>query len=274
MVNLKPIMKGRTGVGLAIILAWLVIALSAPILTPYNPNEINLRESLAPPSSAHLLGTDNFGRDTFTRVVYGAGVTFQVIVLSVVVITVPAGFALGLFSYFSRWLDSILNLITDVMLSLPGILFALVIVAGIGPGTLNVSIAVGISQIPYVARVTRSSIISLKSIEYVEAAVATGERPFSILTKYILANSYQPIVVQAVLRASSAVIAVAALSFIGLGVQIPEAEWGAMMVSGAAYLAVSPELVAYPGIALISLVMGMNIFGDGLQYTFREMMRK
>ncbi len=270
--SIKIFFKGRTGVGLYIILGWLVVALLAPFISPYNPIAINLHASLLPSSWAHPFGTDNYGRDTLTRLIYGAGVTFQV--LGVVgLICIPGGIVLGLVAYFSRAFDAVLNIVIDSMLSLPGILFALVIVAAIGTGTINVSIAVGISQIPNIARVTRSSIVPLKHVEFVDAAKATGENSFSILTKYILANSYQPIVVQSIIRLGSAVIAVAALSYIGLGVQIPQAEWGAMMVSGAAYLAADPWLVAVPGVALISLVMGFNLFGDGLQYSLREVLR-
>jgi len=265
-------LRGKTGVGLAIILAWIAAALFLPLTTSYNPNQINLQAALLPPSAAHLLGTDNFGRDEFVRLVLGARVTFQVISI-VAMIMIPFGVLLGILSYVSKALDAVVNVVIDIMLSLPGILFALVIVAGIGPGTFNVSVALGISMIPNIARITRSGVISLKSIEYVEAAIASGESTFNVLIRYVLPNSYQPIVVQCIVRLGGAVAAVAALSFIGLGVQIPQAEWGAMMVGAADYIATAPQLILYPGLALVSLIMGFNLLGDGLQYTLREMLR-
>jgi len=266
-------LKSRTGVGLAIIITWVAFAALVPFLTSYSPNSIDLHSFLLPPSLSHPLGTDNFGRDTFVRLVYGAQVTFQVILI-VAAVMIPAGMLLGLVSYYSKMYDAILNVVIDTMLSLPGILFALLIVAGIGPGTFNVSVAIGISQIPIIARITRSGVISLKNVEYVEGAIASGETSLSVLTRYILANSYQPIVVQSIIRLGGSVVGVAALSFIGLGVQIPQAEWGAMMVNGAAYLSSAPQLVLYPGLALVSLVMGFNLLGDGLQFTLREVLRK
>lgn len=252
-------------VGGAIVIAFLLIAIAAPLIAPYPPNDGNLSERLNPPSRAHLLGTDALGRDLLSRVIYGARISLQIQVVAVVIALVLGTFLGMVGGYFGGWLDNLLMRMMDILLAFPGIFLAIAIIAVLGPGLGNLMLAAGIYSVPQFARIVRGSILSLKEKEFVEAARAAGENDFNILFRYLLPNSMGPIIVQTTLRMATVLLTASGLSFLGLGVQPPTAEWGAMLSTARTYLITSPHAATVPGLAIMCVVMGFNLFGDGLR---------
>jgi len=258
--------KSRIAVlGLFIVALYLAIAVVGPYITPHNPFSQNLSKAFAPISLSHPFGCDEFGRDIFSRIIYGARVSL-IIQLNSVFIALIVGVALGAAGgYFGGKLDEIIMRLMDIMLAFPGMLLALAIVAMLGPSMRNLIIAVGIYSIPQFARITRGSVLSVKQNEYVTAARAIGESDFSIIFLYILPNTLSPIIVQTTLRMATVLLTAAGLGFLGLGVQPPIPEWGAMLSSARMYLRAAPWVAIIPGLAIMITVMGFNFLGDGLQ---------
>lgn len=242
-----------------------VLVIFAPLIAPYSPTEQLRRERLQPPSSTHFFGTDNLGRDVFSRVLYGGRVSLQVGIFSVVIGAV-IGTVLGLSAgYFGGLLDTIIMRLIDIMLAFPGILLALAIIAVLGRDLRNVMIAVGISTIPVYTRIVRGSTLSVKQIDYITAARALGAPIPQILISHILPNVLAPLIVVTTNGIANAIIAGAALSFLGLGQQPPNPEWGLMLDEGREYIRVAAWVTTFPGLAIMVTVLAINLLGDGLR---------
>jgi peptide/nickel transport system permease protein len=252
-------------IGVIILLALILMSISAALITHFNPIAITPRDRLLPPSAVHLMGTDNFGRDMFTRVVFGGRISLSVGIISVFVALlfgVPMGLVSG---YYGGKLDSVIMRVVDVMLAFPGILLALVIIAILGPSIFNVMIAVGISAIPTYARVTRSSVLKTKQEMFIDAAKLMGCRNSRIILSHILPNILGPVVVISTLGIGGAIISGSALSFLGLGATAPTPEWGLLLSEGRNYLAQAWWITTFPGIAIMITVLSINLIGDGLR---------
>ena len=248
-----------------IVTVFVAVALLAPALAPYEPLRGQLDQRLMPPSASHWLGTDELGRDVLSRVLYGARISLQ-IQLGAVVLALAVGLALGLVAgYIGRWPDLLIMRVIDVMMAFPGIFLALAIIAALGTGLANVIIAGAISLVPQFARVVRGSILTLREKEFVEAARALGEGDVKIIVRYLLPNSLAPIIVQTSLRMATVLLTASGLSFLGLGVQPPSPEWGAMLSNARTYMITAPHVAAVPGLAIMLVVLGFNLLGDGLR---------
>ncbi|WP_404454200.1 ABC transporter permease [Virgibacillus necropolis] len=264
--SLMRIVKSKTSfIGLLIILLLIVTALLAPLIATHSPTEQHIINNYQSPSAEHWLGTDALGRDIFSRIVYGSRISIQIGLIAVgisMIIGVTLG---GVAGYFGRWIDQVIMRLVDILLAFPSILLAIALVAVLGPSLQNAMIAVGIVGIPQFARIVRSAVLAVKETEYVEAAKSIGAKNGRILTQHVLPNCVAPIIVQATLGIGTAILDAAGLSFLGLGAQPPTPEWGAMLSDGRAALQNAPWVVAFPGVAIFLVVLGFNLFGDGLR---------
>ncbi|MGJ3237271.1 MAG: ABC transporter permease [Anaerolineae bacterium] len=252
-------------IGAVILIVIILLATFAPFITPYDPIIIDPLTGLKPPSAEHIFGTDNFGRDVFARVLYGGRLSVQVGLISIL-ISSTIGTLLGIISgYVGSWVDAVIMRLMDVLLAFPGILLALAIVAILGKSLPNVMIAVGISTIPTFTRIVRGSTLSLKQMDYIEAARALGCSHGRIMLRHILPNVITPIIVVATNGIAGAIIAGAALSFLGLGAQAPTPEWGIMLAEGRASLRSAHWVTTFPGVAIMITVLSINLLGDGLR---------
>lgn len=252
-------------VGFSIIIFFILVAIFAPMFTSYTYDEQNLANRLHPPSAEYWLGADHLGRDIFARLVYGARVSLMVGFFSVTGALV-FGTLLGVIAgYFGRWIDMVISRIFDILLAFPSILLAIAIVAILGPSLQNALLAIAIINIPIFGRLVRSRVISLREEEYVMAAKAQGMKDSRIISQHILPNSIAPIIVQSTLGFGTAIIEAAALGFLGLGAQPPTPEWGQMLADSRDFIQLAPWTVIVPGIAIMLLVLGFNLIGDGLR---------
>ncbi|MEC9489509.1 MAG: nickel transporter permease [Halanaerobiales bacterium] len=274
-ISFRRLRKSRTAVlGIIIIILFTLIALFAPYIAPYDPLEQNFIKSFRAPSAEHYLGTDEFGRDIFSRIIYGARISLQIGFIAVfisLIVGVSVGLAAG---YYGGWLDMLVMRVMDLMLSFPYILLALVIMSILGPGIYNAMIAIGIVYVPQYARIVRSSVLSVKKKEYVLAAQALGANDFRIILKHVFLNSMAPVIIQTTLSIGRAIINAAGLSFLGLGAQPPTPEWGAMLSNGQNFLRNAPWIATFPGIAIALLVLGFNLVGDGFRDAFDPRLHK
>lgn len=252
-------------VGSGIVLFFILLAVFAPFIAPYDMNDQQLSMRLQAPSKEHIFGTDDFGRDIFSRVVYGARISLWVGFFSVLG-SVVIGSLLGIIAgYYGRWIDAVISRIFDIMLAFPSILLAIGIVAVLGPSLKNALIAIAVINIPNFGRLIRSRVLSIKQEEYITAAKAIGMSDARILFHHILPNSMAPIIVQGTLAIATAIIEAAALGFLGLGAQPPNPEWGKMLADSKAYLTQAPWTMVFPGLAIMLTVLGFNLMGDGLR---------
>jgi peptide/nickel transport system permease protein len=252
-------------VGLVLVAVLALSALLAPWLAPYDPARQSLIEKRAKPGGKYVLGADEFGRDILSRVIYGSRVALLVGVLSAT-IAVVGGLVLGMIAGFSGgWLDSLMMRGIEILLAFPYLLLALAIVAALGPGSLNTTIAVGVWGIPAVTRIVRGSVLSLRETEYVGAARALGAPALALLRRHILPNVVPSLIVYGTLFMANAILLEAALSFLGLGVQPPTASWGLMVSTGRDVLLVAPHVATVPGLAIMLAVLAFNLVGDGLR---------
>jgi len=259
--------------GGALVLLFLAVALLAPQLAPYDPDTISLRESLAGPSARHWLGQDNQGRDLLSRIIFGARMSLY-ISLSAIGIGAVFGVLLGMLAAYYRRLDMPIMRLMDVVLAFPGIIVALTTIAILGRSVNNVVIAIGIYHIPQFARLVHGLTLSIKETVYVEGAVASGESDFSVLTRYILPNCLASIVVQTSLLIPGAIMTAATLSFLGLGVPPPTAEWGSMLQNSLQWAQMAPHVMIIPGLALMLAVFGFNVLGDELRDAMDPRLKK
>ncbi|WP_088066872.1 nickel transporter permease [Gottfriedia luciferensis] len=261
-------------VGGYIVLFYILIAIFAPLISPKDPFAIDLMNKLQPPSAEHWMGTDDKGRDILSRIIYGSRLSISVGFVSVFFGAI-IGIILGLLAgFYGKLVDTIIMRIVDVLLAFPGILLALAIISALGPSLINVMVAVGVFSIPMFARIVRGSTLSVRKLEYIDAIRALGATDTTIIFKHIFPNILSPVIVQATLRLATAILSAAGLSYLGLGAQPPSPEWGAMLSSGRDYLFSAPHIALFPGIAISTLVLGFNIFGDGLRDALDPRMKK
>ncbi len=271
----RNVLRNRlAAIGVLIVGGLLVAALLAPWLAPYDPEMQFADAARQPPSADYFFGTDNIGRDNFSRVLYGTRVSLFVGVASMLfagVLGVTLGLAAG---YYGGWLDTVIMRTMDALLAFPAVLLAIFIIAVLGPSLLNAILAVGIVYTPTFARLIRASALAIREKEYMESARAIGLRDGQIMRRVILLNSLSPLVVQFSLGVGYAILVEAGLSFLGLGVQPPMPAWGSMLGYGRNYMAMAPWLTAFPGLAIFVTVLGFNFVGDGLREALDPHMRR
>ncbi|MDR7079559.1 peptide/nickel transport system permease protein [Neobacillus niacini] len=252
-------------VGAGIVVFFIIIAIVAPVIAPYGVNEQVLSNRNAPPSADHWFGTDDFGRDILSRVMFGARISLWVGFVAVTG-SIVIGCFLGIIAgYYGRWIDTLISRIFDIMLAFPSILLAIAVVAVLGPSLQNALIAIALINVPNFGRLIRSKVLSVKQEEYIMAAKAIGMSDARILFHHVLPNSLAPIIVQGTLAIATAIIEAAALGFLGMGAQPPEPEWGKMLADSRQYIIQAPWTVLFPGVAIMLTVLGFNLMGDGLR---------
>ncbi|MDD2205731.1 MAG: nickel transporter permease [Aminobacterium sp.] len=263
---MRRLKKNRLAMfGLTIVVLLFITALFADFIAPYSYAKQHLSDAFQAPNSKYILGTDEFGRDIFSRIVYGSRISLQVGFIAVGLAVVVGGFLGAVSGFYGGKIDNLIMRAMDILLSIPQILLAIAIAASLGPGLFNLMIAVGISSIPSYARIVRSAVLSIRNQEFVEAAKAMGSSDFRIIMKHILPNSMAPIIVQATLGVAFAILTAAGLSFIGLGIQPPMPEWGAMLSGGRGYIRDYPYMTLFPGLAIMITILALNFLGDGLR---------
>lgn len=252
-------------VGTFIVLFFIILAIFAPLIAPQGIDDKELVKRLQPPSSEHWFGTDDFGRDILSRIIYGARISLWVGFFAVLGSAI-VGSLLGILAgYYGKWVDNIISRVFDILLAFPSILLALAVVAILGPSLQNALIAIAIINVPNFGRLIRSRVLSVKEEEYITAARAVGMKDRRILFSHILPNSMAPIIVQGSLAIATAIIEAAALGFLGMGAQPPNPEWGKMLADSKNYLVQAPWTMIFPGIAIMLTVLGFNLMGDGLR---------
>ncbi len=251
--------------GLVVAAAFILGAIAAPLIAPHSPSETDFNVLLAHPSANHLLGTDELGRDIFSRLIWGARASIQAGVLATLlamVIAVPIGLVAG---YYRGWIDPVIARLTDVVLAFPFLILAVGLAAILGPSLTNATIALGVGSAPGLVRIARGEALALREEDYVRAAVANGASDATIIARHIVPNMLSTLLVQATLIIPGAIIGEAALSFLGLGVQPPTPSWGTMLADAQSYITSAPRLAVYPGIAIFLCTLSFNLFGDGLR---------
>jgi peptide/nickel transport system permease protein len=263
---LRRLLRHQVGMlGTVIVIILILTAIFGPYLAPYDPNEIDFSVRFSAPTWQHPLGTDDFGRDILSRIMHGARVSLQVGIIAVG-IAATVGTLLGLVAgYGSRLIDEVIMRAMDVLFAFPAILLAIAILAALGKGIANAMIAIGVVYVPIFARIARSSVLSVRNEEFIEAAEALGASDARILFRHILPNSLTPLIVETSLSLAFAILAEAALSFFGLGTQPPHPSWGRMLSEGRGFIAQSPWMGIFPGLAIMLTVLGFNLLGDGLR---------
>ncbi len=252
-------------VGLVIVLILIFCAVFADLIAPYGYDDQDLSRKFTEPSSEFLFGTDDYGRDIFSRIIYGSRISLIIGILSVTFSCV-LGTLLGIISgFYGGRIDNAIMRFVDILLAVPSILLAISISSALGPGLFNLMIAVGIGSMPGYARIVRASVMAERDQEYIEAAYSIGANDFRIMRRHILPNVLAPIIVQATMSISIAILTAAALSFLGLGIAPPTPEWGSMLSGGRAYIRHQWYVVTFPGLAIMMTVFGFNLLGDGLR---------
>jgi peptide/nickel transport system permease protein len=267
--RLRKFLRHRLGMtGLVILLLYLGLALLAPWIAPFDPDDVNLRNVAKPPSAVHWLGTDQFGRDILTRVMVGAQ-TSLLLGACVVGIATSFGMAFGVLAgYFRGRVEQAVMFATDVLMTMPSIVTALAVITVLGPGLSSTILAISIAATPRLVRVSRGAVLQVRGLDYVDSARTLGAGDGWILARHVVPNSLAPVIVQASLLMAEAVLVAAGLGFLGLGVPPPTAEWGQMLAEGRGHLRAAPFIAIFPGIAIALLVLGFNLLGDGLRDTF------
>jgi len=252
-------------VGFVLVVFFIAVALLAPVLPIADPAATSWSAVRKPPSLDYLLGTDEIGRDIFSRMIWGARASLIAGVISVlmaVALGVPFGLLAG---YFGGWLDQVISRVTDALLAMPFLIMAVALAAFLGPSLINAMIAIGLAAMPIFVRLTRGQVLSVKTEDYVEGARAVGLTHLAIMLRYILPNVFAPVLVQATLTIATAIILEAALSFLGLGQQPPAPSWGSMLNVAKNFLTQAPWMAWWPGAAIFLVVLGFNLLGDGLR---------
>jgi peptide/nickel transport system permease protein len=272
---LKNLLARKSGlVGACVISLIILVAIFASFIAPYDPVEADFANQLKGPCKAHLLGTDEMGRDILSRIIFGSRISIVTGVCSVIISLVFGGIIGLLAGYYAKWFDHISMRIMDLMMAFPYLLLALLILATFGSGTSKVIITIGIVYVPVFARITRGSVLTVKEQGYVEAIVALGATDLRILFRHVLLNAFPPLLVQSTLCIGYAIINSASLSFLGLGTEPPTPDWGLMMSMGREYIRDASWLITFPGIAILITVIGFNLLGDGLRDSLDPRMRE
>lgn len=257
--------RGLVIFGLVIILAMIITAIFAEMLAPYDPYELNMRDALANPSAAHLLGTDTIGRDTLSRIIYGTRTSLEIGLVAIAIAS-AIGMTLGLIAgFYGGWVYVIIMRFIDALMAFPMILLALVIASLLGGGIVNVIIALGISQMPAYSRLMCAQVVSIKETDYVMAARSLGSNGIRTMLRHIVPNCLPPLIVLVTMMLGAVILAEAGLSFLGIGIEAPTAAWGAMVSDGRDYLLSNPILSFAPGVAIMLVVFAFNMVGDGLR---------
>jgi peptide/nickel transport system permease protein len=252
-------------IGVAVIVLFILAAVAAPLLAPYDPLATNWAAVRKAPSAAHLFGTDEIGRDVLARIIWGGRASLLAGLVSVM-LALAFGVPIGLVSgYVGGVLDGTVMRFIDAMLAIPFLILAIALAAFLGPSLTNAMIAIGITQMPIFARLTRAQVLSVKHEDYIEAARAVGNPQYRIVLRHIFPNIVPPLLVQATLATATAIIAEASLSFLGLGQQPPTPSWGSMLNTAKNFMTQAPWMAIWPGLAIFSLVLSLNLFGDGLR---------
>lgn len=252
-------------IGMTILSIFILAAVFADVIAPYPYSKQDLRGIGLSPSAQHLFGTDNLGRDLFSRVIYGARVSLRIGFVSTMIALICGGILGSITGFYAGKADMIIMRIIDMMMAIPSVLLAIVISASLGPGVRNLMIAIGISSIPSYTRIVRASILSLRGDEFIEAARLCGDSDFRIIWRHIFPNILAPVIVQVTLGMALCILNASSLSFLGLGVQAPQPEWGSMLADGRSYIRQYPHIVLFPGLAIVFLVLSLNMIGDGLR---------
>ena len=277
MDTFKRLCRNKTAViGLIIVIALALIALLSPVFYDYDSQIIktNYSAALQGPSAEHWFGTDEMGRDIFNRVMYGSTTSLSIGLVTVIV-ALTGGLVLGAAAgYYGGKVDMIIMRIMDIFLAVPGTLLAICIVASLGNSIMNLVIAQAVSSIPSFSRVVRGAVITARDAEYVEAARAIGAKDARIIFKDVLPNSLAPIIVQTTLQVASVILSIAGLSFIGLGIPAPRPEWGAMLSASRAYIRDYSYMCLFPGLAIMTTILSLNLLGDGLRDAFDPKMKR
>ena len=253
--------------GLAIVVFLVVLAVCADFLFDYNEVVIkqNTAIRLQGPSAEHWFGTDEFGRDILARLVHGGRISLVVGVIAVAIALVLGGTLGAISGFFGGTVDMVISRAMDILLAVPSLLLSITIVSALGPSIINLMIAIAVSSVPGYARIVRSSVMTVRDNEFVEAAKAIGANDAQIIASHILPNCLAPIIVQVSLKVASAILSTSGLSFLGLGVKAPTPEWGSMLSGGRAYLRNAPHLTVFPGLCIMLTILSMNLLGDGLR---------
>lgn len=252
-------------VGLVILVFLVILAIFADFVAPFDYRTQDLSNAFATPNAVNWFGTDNFGRDVFSRVVYGTRISLQIGFIAVGIALVLGGTLGALAGYYGGLFDTLLMRLVDIMLAVPTILLAISIVATLGTGIVNLMIAVGVSSVPSYARLVRASVMSIKQTQYIEAARAMGTKNSKIILKHVLPNTLAPVIVQATIGVAGAILSAAGLGFIGLGIQPPNPEWGNMLSAGRHFIREFHHLTTFPGVAIMITILSLNLLGDGLR---------
>jgi peptide/nickel transport system permease protein len=263
----------RAALALAVLVGLLIVAATAPWIAPYSPTAQDVNNMLAAPSPQHLLGTDDLGRDIFSRLIYGAPATVYASLLAVsvgVAIGLPVGLIAG---FFGGWIDDLISRVIDTFLSFPAIVLAIAVTGALGIGLTNGMIAVGIVMFPSLARIVRARTLIVRQELYVDASRCFGAPAHHILWKHVLPNSLQPVIVQVTLLLAAALLAEASLSFLGLGIQPPNPSWGAMLARAYQYMEIAPEQMYAPGLAILVIALAFNALGESLRIVLDPTMK-
>lgn len=261
-------------IALIVLVVIIIAAIFSDIIAPYNFAKQIPKDRFQTPNSVHLMGTDNFGRDIFSRILRGANVSLKIGFLSVLISTV-IGVLIGAFAgFYEGPFDAIVMRVMDTILSIPQLVLAIAIAAVLGNGMKNLILAVSLASIPSYARIVRSQVLSVKNLEYIESAKLSGVNDFKLIFSEILPNSFAPIIVQATIGVGTAILSAASLSFIGMGIMPPEAEWGQMLSEGRAYIRNYPHLTLFPGLAIALTILVLNLVGDALRDAFDPKYRR
>ena len=262
---LRLVRRRGAMLGLAIVLFFIVIAVFAPLIAPYDPVQTSWTAVRKAPSAAYWFGTDELGRDVLSRVIWGSRASLMAGLVSVC-ISMALGVPIGLLAgYMGGWVDGLISRFTDAMLAVPFLILAIALAAFLGPSLTNAMVAIGVSAMPVFIRLTRAQVLSVKVEDYVEAARAVGNPHWRIALRHILPNTLPPLIVQATLTIATAIIAEASLSFLGLGQQPPAPSWGSMLNTAKDYIDNAPWMAIWPGLSIFLLVLSFNMLGDGLR---------
>jgi peptide/nickel transport system permease protein len=265
--------RGVVIFGAVVLVILIITAVTAPLLSPYDPARQNLKEVLAPPSAQHLLGTDFLGRDTMSRLIYGSRISL-IVAVGAISIAAFVGVIAGLIAgFYGSWVNSVIMRCIDALMSFPMILLALIIAALLGGGLVNVMIAIGTALIPVYARLMCGQVLSVREQDYILASKALGSSNFRLMTRHVIANAFPPIIVLITMQVGTAILAEAGLSYLGIGITPPTPSWGSMVSDGFPYLITNPLLSFIPGMAIMIVVFAFNMVGDGLRDTLDPRLR-
>ena len=263
---LRRFLQRRASViALLVVIAFIIIALAAPWLAPYDPIATDFGNVRKPPSDQYLLGTDEVGRDLLSRLIYGARASLLAGVIPVTIslmFSIPLGLLSG---YAGGWVDSVIMRFTDAMLAIPFLIIAIALAAFLGPSLTNAMIAIGVAALPTFLRLARGTVMAIRTEDYIEAARAVGNNHLRIVLRHILPNMLPPLLIQGSITMAAAIIAEASLSFLGLGQQPPSPSWGSMLNAAQRYLPTAPWIAMFPGLMIFTVVFSLNILGDGLR---------